>query len=139
MRVCGWREGASLGFDVEVLAQEQVLERLVLAKCRHQRQEVRVKPWPTDGRGLALRPKAHQGLLRAFPPCSRPLSLPGLQEGRCPHSPLSDRSRLPTQVTAPSCSCKAWAPAERSCRDTVGGGAGRQGRGGGEDTFNAEK
>lgn len=32
--------GASLGLDVEVLAQEQVLEGLVLSKCRHQRQEV---------------------------------------------------------------------------------------------------
>lgn len=32
--------GASLGLDIEVLAQEQVLEGLVLAKCWNQCQEV---------------------------------------------------------------------------------------------------
>lgn len=60
-------EGASLGLDVEVLAKEQVLEGLILAKCRYQCQEVRVKPWPADGRGLALRPEAHRSLLNASP------------------------------------------------------------------------
>lgn len=51
------------------------------------------------------------------------------QEGKCPYSPLSDRSRLPTQVTAPSCSCKAWAPADRSCGVGLGGESRGIGRG----------
>lgn len=33
----GW---GSLGLDIEVLSQEQMLEGFVLAQCRHQCQEV---------------------------------------------------------------------------------------------------
>ncbi|KAM9645963.1 uncharacterized protein ACIGJ3_014720 [Trichechus inunguis] len=54
-------------------------------------------------------------------PVGRPCAHLVPRERRHPYSPLSDRSRLPTQVTAPSCSCKAWAPAERSCKDKVKG------------------
>lgn len=74
--------GALLGLDIEVLAQEQVLEGLVLAKGGHQCQEVRVKPWPVDGRGLALG-RGSQDLLSASPPRSRP----------CPH--LAPRKKTP--------------------------------------------
>lgn len=40
-----------------ILAQEQVLERLVLPKCRHQCQEVRSRTLAGRWRGLDLRPK----------------------------------------------------------------------------------
>lgn len=65
----------SLGLHIEVLAQEQVLEGLVLAKCRHQGQEVRVEPWSVDGTGLALRPEGLLGSPQGFFPLFKEVPL----------------------------------------------------------------